>query len=96
MRVKHVVVAEDALQRAADDRGVQHLMQLGNTRQHVVAHVEFVGDVPLDLVVDLLMDLRCDTAIEHQHAIADESSNLLVVEFDAIGLHSVFLQRPAR
>ena len=38
MRVKHAAVAENALQRAADHRGVQHLMQLGNTRQHVVAH----------------------------------------------------------
>ena len=88
---QYVAVAENALQGAVDDRGVQYLLQFGDPGQHVVAHVELVGGVPLELVEDLLMDLRFEAAVEHQHAVADEATDLLVVqpagESDAAGNH---------
>ena len=95
VRMEHVVVAEDALQGTVDGRGVEYLLQLGDPGQHVVAHVELTRVVPLDLVVDVPMDLGLEAAIEHEHAVADEPPNLLVVQPDARGLHPVFLPSPA-
>ena len=67
-------------------------LQLGDAGQHVVAHVEFVPAAPLDPVVDPLVDLGRDAAIEHEDAIADKPPNLLVVKPDALGIHPVFPQ----
>ena len=93
--VQHVVIAEDTLHRAVDDRRIQDLLQFSNPGQHVVAHVEFMGVVPLDLVKDLLVDLGLEAAIEHDHTVADEPPDLLVRQFDALGLHAVILASPA-
>ena len=84
------VVPENALQRAVNHRCIQHVLQFGNTGQHIVSHVEFPGVVPLDLVEDPLMHGGFDVGVEHEYAIADKPPNLFVVQFDALAFHSGF------
>jgi len=79
VRVKNVVVAENTLYGTVNNWRIQYLLQLGNPGQHVVPHVEFPGVAPLNLVVDFLVNVRFDTAIENENTIADKSPNLLVV-----------------
>ena len=77
--MKNIVVAENTFEGTMNGRRIYYLLQLGNSRQHVISHVEFMVIVPLDLVVDALVNGGFDTAIQHQHTIAYKLPDLFVV-----------------
>tara|TARA_E500000331_G_scaffold217064_1_gene208037 strand:- start:1774 stop:2025 length:252 start_codon:yes stop_codon:yes gene_type:complete len=79
VRVKNVAVAKNTFHCTVNYRRIEDLLQLSNSRQDVVAHVEFVGITPLDFIVDLLIDFGFDAAIKNKNTIADKSANLFVV-----------------
>ena len=89
MRMENVVAAEYALHRAVDNRRIKNVLQFGNARHHVVAHVEFAGVVPLDFFVDRLVDGWRNPAVEDEDAIANEPADLFVIQFHADAIHRV-------
>jgi hypothetical protein len=81
MRMQNIVFTKDALQGAVDNGCIEDLLQLRDSWQHVVSHVEFARIVPLDPGKDLLVNAGWHATIKHQNPVTDELAKLLVVEF---------------